>query len=209
MIQPSTGRIVLYRPNGAADPEPHAAIVIAVHDHRLVNLACFSPEGTYYHRLNVHLLQDDDAAPAEGGYAEWMAFQKGQAPGSDAVKEQLAKIEAQLAAHVLLAPRLEAGEKLLETGGIEEPTKMAALDPRLAQIEGLLTADGPIHEMFKELQGRLDLIEAHLAAAPAPNAPPPIAPAPQAKPISEGAAAGETDPARLAAAAQPQEATHG
>lgn len=114
MIEPSVGRIVYYRPQGIADPTPHAAIVIAVQDERSVNLACFSPEGTYYHREQVPLLQDDDAAPEEGGYAEWMAYQKGQA----------AKTEAILAAP---APGLEpvhAKIAALETGVQDKFTEL-------------------------------------------------------------------------------------
>lgn len=118
MIEPSTGRIVLYRAGGVADPTPHAAIVIAVANERAVNLACFSPEGTYYHRIGVTLLQDDDAAPAEGGYAEWMAFQKGQAVKTEAAESQL--------------------------------------HPRVAALEAVLIAGGPIHAMVQDLQAGVE-----------------------------------------------------
>ena len=37
-----------------------------------------------YHAAAAPLLQDDDAAPAQGGYAEWMDYQKGQAAKAEA-----------------------------------------------------------------------------------------------------------------------------
>lgn len=119
MIQPGIGRLVHYRPDGA-DPaaQPHAAIVILVNNERSVNLACFSPAGTYYHREEAPLLQDDDVAPATGGYAEWMPFQKGQAVKTEAAESDL--------------------------------------QPRLAAIEQLLNAGGPIHTLVADMATGID-----------------------------------------------------
>lgn len=173
MIQPSTGRIVLYRHDGLANPEPHAAIVIAVQDDRSVNLACFSPDGTYYHRLAAPLLQDDDAAPAEGGYAEWMPFQKGQAVKTEAAESDL-------------HPRVTELEQLLTTGG-----------PIHALVEGLqIDIGGKLSEVEKGVDGKLQELGAWLvkkfaeighplekAAAPAADA------ASQGQPAAPAAAA--------------------
>lgn len=116
MIEPTRGRVVLFHHEGANPGDlPHTALVIDVQSERSVSLACFSPEGTYYSRPAVQLLQDDDAAPPEGtGFAEWMAFQKGQAVKTEAV----------------------AGD----------------VHPRLAKLEELLTAGGPIHTLVQDLQ---------------------------------------------------------
>lgn len=84
MIKPTVGRHVLYTPHinelvaRTPDNQPHAAIIAAVHNDRLVNLSVFDANGVQYARQNVQLLQEDDAAPDEA-YAEWMPYQKEQA----------------------------------------------------------------------------------------------------------------------------------
>lgn len=157
MIEPSTGRIVLYRHGGTADPTPHAAIVTAAHSARSVNLACFSPDGTYYSRKEGVLLQDDDAAPETGSYAEWMPFQKGQAVKTEAAESAL-------------HPRIAALEQVLTAGG--------AIHTLFATLQDDIDA------RLKELEAK---VAQSPGAAPAPNPPPtgetapnpPAAPAPQ------------------------------
>lgn len=85
MISPTNGRIVWFTPasNAAtADFAPGtklAAIVAHVHSDRCVNLAVFDANGVAHSRCSVTLLQDDDAAPDGGYFAEWMPYQIGQA----------------------------------------------------------------------------------------------------------------------------------
>ena len=83
MIKPTIGRVVWYQPAHApyADPldQPFASTVCYVHDDRMVNLSVFTPAGTQFAAQEVVLLQDDDAAPAEGRYAQWMPYQTAQA----------------------------------------------------------------------------------------------------------------------------------
>jgi hypothetical protein len=80
MIQPSIGRIVWFQPIKAAEaPEqaqPNAAIVVHVWNDRMVNLAVFDANGVPQSRTSVKLLQDDDARPELGYFAEWMPYQK-------------------------------------------------------------------------------------------------------------------------------------
>lgn len=90
MIKPSIGRVVWFTPPsnsasvGFAAGAPLAAIVAHVHSDRCVNLGVFDANGVAHSRCSVPLLQDDDAAPGGGYYAEWMPFQKGQAAKQDA-----------------------------------------------------------------------------------------------------------------------------
>jgi hypothetical protein len=91
MIVPTVGRKVWYRPSeqdkaGVADTpmevngdEPLDATVIAVWGDRLVNLAIFDIYGTLHARRSVPLLQDGDARPHGGRFAEWMPYQTAQA----------------------------------------------------------------------------------------------------------------------------------
>jgi hypothetical protein len=170
MIEPSIGRIVLFRHEGAAPADlPHAAIVIDVASERFVSLACFAPDGTYYHRLNAILLQDDDAPPPEGiGYAEWMPFQKGQAAKYDAAKTDTAAGD--------IHARLTELENLLKTDGV---------------IHGLfakVTEDvaAKFHETGAFLEQKFGEIEQRLAHQPdpEPDTPPP---SPQEQAAAEAA----------------------
>jgi hypothetical protein len=95
MIEPTVGRIVHYRPPYVHEA-PLAAIVAGVHNERSVNLLVIHDDGSTFPALEVALLQDDDSVPEGEPYAEWMPFQKGQVPGSSAVEQRLAAIEAAL-----------------------------------------------------------------------------------------------------------------
>lgn len=81
MIKPTVGRVVWFFPPKDKNPnlQPHAALVAHVHNDRLVNLAVFNENGENYSRTSVQLLQDEDAAPEVGFYAQWMPYQVGQA----------------------------------------------------------------------------------------------------------------------------------
>ncbi len=97
MIVPTVGRIVHYRPYPLdaiphrSNGDPLAAIVVAVNDSRNVNLTIFDCIGHLHPLTGVTLLQDDDPAPASGGYCEWMAFQKGQAAKTEALAAKLSQ----------------------------------------------------------------------------------------------------------------------
>jgi len=84
MINPSIGRVVWFHPpkgdeNIVYRDQALAAIVTYVWSDRMVNLVVFDANGLHSAHTSVNLLQDDDAAPEYGRYAEWMPFQKGQA----------------------------------------------------------------------------------------------------------------------------------
>ena len=99
MIEPTVGRVVLYRPAGShPTAQPHAATVAFVHDPRLVNLHIISHDGIAYPGTEIPLLQDEDPAPdavaAPRGYAEWMPYQKGQAAKVEALQAAAAAAPA-------------------------------------------------------------------------------------------------------------------
>jgi len=90
MIKPTPGRIVWFTPwsndieiDHHDKSQPLAAIVAYVWSDTMVNLSVIDQNGTHHARTSVKLLQDEDAAPAEGGFAQWMPFQKGQASNAD------------------------------------------------------------------------------------------------------------------------------
>ncbi len=98
MIKPTVGRHVDYWPkqNDPIHPkntdQPHAAIICRVHDDRLVNLTVFDADGYCKGGFtSIPLLQDDDKAPEQGGYATWMDYQKGQAAKTEALESELKK----------------------------------------------------------------------------------------------------------------------
>lgn len=109
MIEPTVGRIVWYHPHvdqgGDVNGQPHGAFLAHVHSPRLINLTVFNENGSVYAKTSVKLLQDDDAPPPDGDYAEWMPFQKGQATKTeqlqaapalslDPIHAKLAELEA-------------------------------------------------------------------------------------------------------------------
>lgn len=89
MIKPTVGRVVHYRPIGVNGPA-HAAIIACVHNDTCVNLAVFDANGSPYSRASVKLLHDDmNPSIPEGGYAEWMPYQKGQAAKTEELEKAL------------------------------------------------------------------------------------------------------------------------
>lgn len=110
MIKPTNGRVVWYTParggpsSALSDAElgmiqhdqsqPLTAHIVHVWGDRLVNLVVFDSNGIAHPRTGVDLQQDGDSVNADGRYAEWMPYQKGQA----AKTEQLQTIVSQGAA---------------------------------------------------------------------------------------------------------------
>lgn len=87
IIEPTVGRVVLYRPptNSAragftAYPDqPCAATVAYVHSRDLVNLSVTDHVGSHHAITSVPLVQAHEPKPEYGFYCEWMPFQVGQA----------------------------------------------------------------------------------------------------------------------------------
>ena len=83
MIKPTVGRVVWYWPalteNEVKAAQPCAALIAYVWNDRIVNLAVFTPNGVSYNETSVTLVQEGDAVPQLGRYAEWMPYQVGQA----------------------------------------------------------------------------------------------------------------------------------
>lgn len=79
MIEPTIGRVVLYRPKHSIhEPElRHAAQIAFVHSDVMVNLGCIDENGVHYNEQFVRLVQDDEKCDV--GCCEWMAYQKAQA----------------------------------------------------------------------------------------------------------------------------------
>lgn len=84
-ITPTVGRVVWFRPAsnaasaGFAPTACCAAIIAHVHSDSLINIAAFDCNGTAHAFTSVPLVQDGEAKPENGYYAEWMPYQKGQA----------------------------------------------------------------------------------------------------------------------------------
>jgi len=99
MMEPTVGRKVWYRPfkNELLSPygmvtagdQPLDATIVAVWGPRCVNLFVIDASGKAFACTSRTLLQDDDPAPKDGGYAEWMPFQKGQAAKTEAAESLL------------------------------------------------------------------------------------------------------------------------
>lgn len=83
MIKPTVGRVVWFHTEFVPHQveQPMAAIVVKVHDDRLVNLVVFDEFGSPLGRQNVTLRQEGDVAPS-GIFCEWMPYQKAVAAGA-------------------------------------------------------------------------------------------------------------------------------
>ena len=97
MIEPTNGRVVWFRPSAddhrhmaVLSDQPLAAHIAFVHDARSVTLMVIDHAGRQHARDYVPLLQDDDERPADGHFAEWMPFQKGQAAKNEQLEQKLA-----------------------------------------------------------------------------------------------------------------------
>ena len=81
MISPTIGRVVWFHPAGEQiGDQPHAALVVYVHNDRLINVAAFDKHGNSYACQQVRLVQEGETRPSQGeNYAEWIPYQIGQA----------------------------------------------------------------------------------------------------------------------------------
>lgn len=95
MIKPTIGRVVWFTP-GTTLPadfllidgkQPCNASIAYVWSDRLVNLTVSDHYGKSFNLTSVQLLQDDDARPAAGYFAEWMPYQVGQAKAHNLVPD--------------------------------------------------------------------------------------------------------------------------
>lgn len=103
MIQPTIGRVVWYWPAQNAGgwsemawdgQQPMAATIAYVHNDTCVNLSVVDHDGKSHDVTSVTLLQAEDAQRPEGGFCEWMPFQKGQAAKTEAAEAALAAKES-------------------------------------------------------------------------------------------------------------------
>jgi hypothetical protein len=83
-IPPTVGRMVLFWPrrddNIAKQPnQPLAAVIAAVCGPSAVSLCVFDVQGVPHGYTDIVLIQEDEARPLGGDFAEWMPYQKGQA----------------------------------------------------------------------------------------------------------------------------------
>ena len=107
LITPTIGRVVWYYPFGADTREgspvqPVPALIAYVHNDRHINIGGFNEDGTPLNATSVYLYHgDDDPRPVNGGFAEWMPYQTGQARKHSidveaVIAELQAKVEATL-----------------------------------------------------------------------------------------------------------------
>lgn len=89
MISPTIGRVILVHSRQQDATGPWPCFVTKVWSDRAINAAGFNEWGTSVSYSSLPLLQDDDAPPAAGPYAEWMPYQKGQAAKTEALERQV------------------------------------------------------------------------------------------------------------------------
>lgn len=133
MIKPTVGRIVYFF-GGAQSPihcptnEPLAAIITAVINEHLLNLAVFDYVGHVHPVTNCPLIQPGQATKLSATHCTWMSYQIAQAPSSqellktiDELKQRLSAVETELSGKVrplagssspLLPPPLPLSEKV-------------------------------------------------------------------------------------------------
>lgn len=106
MIEPTIGRVVLYRPKDTMDQPDlrHAAQIAFVHGVSMVNIGVLDEFGVHYNEQMVRLMQDDE--PCQPGCCEWMPYQKGQA----------VKLEAKDLDNEALQARIKELEEKLKDG---------------------------------------------------------------------------------------------
>lgn len=99
LITPTVGRIVWYRAklldhcHPKESPE-QAAIILRVFNDRRVNLIVFGHDGAIMPMTDVPLVQQDDEAPFDRSYCEWMPYQKGQAARTEAAEKSAIELGA-------------------------------------------------------------------------------------------------------------------
>ena len=93
-IAPTVGRIVFVHLSG--NKNTLAGLICAVHE-RGINVAGFDEHGVAYRACGIPLIQDGDAPPVSGSWAEWMLYQKGQAGLADKYEGIIASLCARVA----------------------------------------------------------------------------------------------------------------
>jgi hypothetical protein len=149
IIEPTVGRIVWYweaLPGGFNRPDmiedhmkrvqPQAAIVTWVHpviesDDRapafMINVHRFSPDGVGIPNTALPLVQGDMPRPTQGGWCEWMPYQKGQAAKVEVLE---ARVQADEGREASLEGRLGEDEaRLNEMHHPHEPRDTNAKQP--------------------------------------------------------------------------------
>lgn len=76
MITPTIGRVVWVTRYGIGSDQKEPALISYVYSDRMINVGGFDRSGTPFSATSVYLIQDDEAPPAAGVYAEWMPYQK-------------------------------------------------------------------------------------------------------------------------------------
>lgn len=101
IIKPTVGRVVWFHPStviGSTDfsppaaGQPLAAIVAAVLATGELNLTVFDAVGNPHSQTLVPLVQEGEDVPANGYYAEWMPYQKGQAAKTEALESAMTEV---------------------------------------------------------------------------------------------------------------------
>lgn len=89
MITPTIGRIIYVRNRHANTKKdlPEEASIAFVHENGLLNVAGHDHHGMPFVIHELRLVQEGEAFPDHGAYAEWMPYQKAVAKGeTEAVK---------------------------------------------------------------------------------------------------------------------------
>ena len=155
MITPTNGRQVWFHPNGSLPDVAYmglalAATVVHVWSDRCVNLQVLDANGVAHQVTSVTLLQDTDAPPLVGVYAEWMPFQKGQAKAA-AVPEFVQR---------MIDERAALAEKVIKLGEFISPAGApdSSIFSQLPHIEQRLMI-----EQFNAMETYLQALSARLA----------------------------------------------
>ncbi len=92
MIQPTIGRVVLFK-NNSNQEQAQPALICFVHSDRYINVGGFDNDGVPFRERGVTLLQDNDPIPEDDCYAEWMPYQKEVQAKAEAYKNSKVPIE--------------------------------------------------------------------------------------------------------------------
>jgi len=90
IIEPTVGRVVWFYNN--TENGPLAAIIAEVHSDRMVSLMVINRVGETSGHTSISLIQEGDTYPDRGSYCEWMPYQKGQVPKTEALEAQKVQV---------------------------------------------------------------------------------------------------------------------
>lgn len=86
-IKPTIGRVIWFTPSSSLMPgvdhrDQHLqGNIVYVHSDTHINVGGFDARGAPYAAINVPLIQEGEARPEGGHFAEWMPYQKAVASG--------------------------------------------------------------------------------------------------------------------------------